>query len=118
MLYNLTTQQRTTLLNYCTYVQWVPQSDVVVAQNRLELCVWYGIDYPDKVHSIPIKGEVEGMERGNGKTEVIVDEGVNTVAYALDEARIEFGSAMEEHDLLRACELLHSIPLTHETEAM
>ena len=23
-----------TLLNYCNYVQWVPDSDVVVAQNR------------------------------------------------------------------------------------
>lgn len=68
MLYNLITQQRTTLLNYCTYVQWVPNSDVVVAQNRLELCIWYSIDRPDKVNTIAIKGEVEGMERGNGKT--------------------------------------------------
>lgn len=33
-LYDSHSQQRTTLLNYCSYVQWVPGSDVVVAQNR------------------------------------------------------------------------------------
>ena len=26
--------RQVTLLNYCNYVQWVPESDVVVAQNR------------------------------------------------------------------------------------
>ncbi len=31
-LYNIAKQERTTLLNYAGYVQWVPQSDVVVAQ--------------------------------------------------------------------------------------
>lgn len=34
-------QERITLSNYCSYVQWVPESDVVVAQNRGNLCVWY-----------------------------------------------------------------------------
>ncbi|ORC89482.1 intraflagellar transport protein 172 [Trypanosoma theileri] len=117
-LYDLEEQSRTTLLNYCTYVQWVPGSDVVVAQNRVELCVWYSIDAPDRVAVVPIKGEVEGIERGNGKTEVIVDEGVNTVAYGLDEALIEFGTTMEDHDYNRACDLLDQIALTPETEAM
>lgn len=37
------------------------------------------------------------------------------MAYALDEALIEFGTAMEEHDLHRACELLDKIALTNET---
>jgi intraflagellar transport protein 172 len=48
-LFNLDTQIRSTLLNYCTYVQWVPDSDVVVAQNRTQLCVWYNIHAPDQV---------------------------------------------------------------------
>ncbi|CAM9769485.1 unnamed protein product, partial [Phaeothamnion confervicola] len=48
-LYNLDTATRTTLLNYCGYVQWVPDSDVAVAQNRGELCVWYNIHAPDQV---------------------------------------------------------------------
>lgn len=117
-LYDIATQQRTTLLSYCTYVQWVPRSDVVVAQSRLELCVWYNVESPDRVTIVPIRGEVEGMERGNGKTEVIVDEGVSTVAYALDESLIEFRAAMEERDLDRACDLLERTALTPGTEVM
>ncbi|KAK7194890.1 intraflagellar transport protein 172 [Novymonas esmeraldas] len=117
-LYDVRTQQRTTLLSYCTYVQWVPRSDVVVAQSRLELCVWYNVESPDRVTIVPIRGEVEGIERSNGKTEVIVDEGVSTVAYALDESLIEFRAAMEERDLDRACDLLERTALTPGTEAM
>ncbi|CUG89196.1 WD40 repeat-containing protein, putative [Bodo saltans] len=117
-LFDLVTQNRATLLNYCSYVQWVPESDVVVAQNRVDLCVWYSIDNPDRVAVVPIKGEVEGIERGNGKTEVIVDEGVNTVAYGLDESLIEFGGAMEDRNYDKACDLLEQISLTPETEAL
>jgi hypothetical protein len=53
-LYNVDTDTRTTLLNYCTYVQWVPDSDVVVAQTRNTLSVWYNIHAPDQVSSICI----------------------------------------------------------------
>ena len=49
-------QERVTLLNYSGYVQWVPQSDVVVAQSRENLCVWYSINTPDRVSMFPIKG--------------------------------------------------------------
>lgn len=49
--YNLRTQTRGTLLSYCTYVQWVPDSDVVVAQNRGALCVWYNIHAPDQARA-------------------------------------------------------------------
>eukprot|EP00796_Vickermania_ingenoplastis_P010031 gene10031-7008_t len=117
-LYDLNTQQRTTLLNYCTFVSWVPQSNVVVAQNRVELCVWYNISAPDSVAIVPLKGEVESVERSTGKTEVIVDEGVNTVAYLLDEPLIELGVAMEEEAYDRACDLLDTIALTPKTEAI
>ena len=43
------------MLSFCSYVQWVPGSDVVVGQNRSSLCVWYNIDSPDRVTMIPIK---------------------------------------------------------------
>ena len=77
-LYQLKTQEKSTLLNYCTYVNWVPFSDVVVAQNRTNLCVWYSIEEPDKMTKYDIKGDVEQIERSEGKTEVIVDDGSNT----------------------------------------
>lgn len=117
-LYDLATQQRTTLLNYCSFVSWVPQSMVVVAQNRVELCVWYHIATPDSVSIVPIKGEVESIERADGKTEVIVDEGVTTVAYLLDELLIELGTAMEEEAYDRACDLLDHVTLSSKTEAI
>lgn len=64
-----------------------------------------------------IKGDVESIERNEGKTEVLVDDGANTVAYNLDEALIEFGAALEYNGLARAVEILEPLELTPETEA-
>ena len=69
-----------------------------MAQSHGNLCIWYSIDSPERVTMFPIKGEIEDIERSNGKTEVVVDEGVNTVSYTLDEGLIEFGTALEEKD--------------------
>jgi len=104
-------------LNYCKYVSWVPTSDVVVAQNRNNLCVWYSIEEPDKVTMYQIKGDVESIDRSQGKTEVVVDDGVNTISYALDEALIEFGAALEYKGLDKAVQILEPLDLTPETEA-
>ena len=40
----------------------------------------------------PIKGEIVGIERHEGKTEVLVQSGMETLFYALDEGLIEFGT--------------------------
>merc|ERR1740137_209645 len=48
-MYDIESTKTTTVLNYCSYVQWIPLSDVVVAQNRGNLCVWYNIDSPERV---------------------------------------------------------------------
>ena len=117
-LYDIATQTRSTLLSFSSYVQWVPNSDVVVAQNRGNLCVWYHIEAPEKVTVVPIKGDVEDIERAPGRTEVIVDEGMNTVSYQLNEALIAFGSAVDEGDLQGACSMLERLELTAETESM
>jgi hypothetical protein len=44
-----------------------------------------------------------------GKTEVIVDEGINTVSYTLDETLIEFGTAVDLKDYDRAVVLLEQL---------
>eukprot|EP00882_Tetradesmus_deserticola_P033197 GHRQ01037900.1.p1 GENE.GHRQ01037900.1~~GHRQ01037900.1.p1 ORF type:complete len:191 (+),score=69.14 GHRQ01037900.1:939-1511(+) len=95
-VFDLAAQTRSSLLNFCQYVQWVPGSDVVVAQSRSNLCVWYSVKNPDRVTMISIKGDVEGIERSPGRTEVMVDEGLTTTSYALDEALIDFGSALDD----------------------
>ena len=125
-------------------MQWVPNSDVVVAQNRDNLCVWYSIDAPERVTIFQIKGDVEDIERAGGRTEVIVvanvllmfrqcvanvslmccqyqvivDEGINTVSYRLDETLIEFGMSIENKDFERAVLLLEHLEYSTETEAM
>ena len=42
------------------------------------------------------------MERKDNKTDVLVNEGVNTVAYTLDEGLIEFGTAIDDGDYFRS----------------
>lgn len=64
-----------------------------------------------------IKGDVESIQRTEGKTEVLVDDGVNTVAYALNEAHIEFGAALEYKGLDYAIKILEPLELSAETEA-
>ncbi|KXS17578.1 hypothetical protein M427DRAFT_121993 [Gonapodya prolifera JEL478] len=117
-LFDVSLQKRTTVLPYCTYVQWVPLSDVVVAQSRGSLCIWYSIDTPERVTTFPIKGEIEEIERSNGRTVVIVEEGVNSVEYTLDEGLIEFGSAVDDKDYERAIAMLETLEMSAETEAM
>ena len=47
------------------------------------------------------QGDIVDLERNDGKTEVIVSEGVNTVSYTLDEGLIEFGTAIDDGDYHR-----------------
>ncbi|KAK3595246.1 hypothetical protein CHS0354_010853 [Potamilus streckersoni] len=117
-LYDVESQQRTTILNYCSYVQWVPGSDVVVGQNRGNLCVWYNIEAPERVTMFPLKGDIVDLERNEGKTEVIVNEGVTTISYTLDEGLIEFGTAIDDGDYERAVAFLETLEMSSETEAM
>ena len=101
-----------------TLNQWVPGSDVVVAQNRETLCIWYSIDAPERITTFPIKGDVTDIERVNGRTEVVVDDGANTVSYALDEGLVEFGTAVDDGNYERACAFLEPLEMSAETEAM
>ncbi|XP_042245769.1 intraflagellar transport protein 172 homolog [Thunnus maccoyii] len=117
-LYDIESAVKTTLLSFCSYVQWVPGSDVVVAQNRGNLCIWYSIDSPESITMFPIKGDIVDLERADGKTDVIVTEGVNTVTYTLDEGLIEFGTAVDDGDYDRATAFLETLEMSPETEAM
>lgn len=47
-LFDIAAQEHAPLLPFASYAQWVPGSDAVVAQARGELCVWYGINAPDR----------------------------------------------------------------------
>jgi len=117
-LYDTDKQMRSQLLNFCTYVQWVPSSDVVVAQNRTNLCVWYNINATDQITIQPIKGDIEEIERSEGRTEVVVDEGISQAVYPLDESLIDFGTAIDDDDYVRAMDILENLVITPDVEAM
>lgn len=117
-LFDTVAESKTTLLSYCSYVQWVPQSDVLVAQNRDNLCVWYNLDAPERVNMTPIKGDIVELDRSDGKTDVLVQEGVNTISYTLDEGLIEFGTAKDDGNYGRAVAFLDNLEMTSEVEAM
>ncbi|CAL8315982.1 unnamed protein product [Lota lota] len=117
-LYDVESAVKTTLLSFCSYVQWVPGSDVVVAQNRAHLCVWYNIDSPESTTMFPLRGDVVDLVRADGKTDVTVSEGVGTSSYTLDEGLIEFGTAVDDGDYDRATAFLETLDMLPETEAM
>jgi intraflagellar transport protein 172 len=115
-LYYIFENKKVTLLNFCGYVQWVPNSEVLVAQERKSVFVWYNVDDPDKVKLIPVKGEVEEVRRREGKTEVLVEEGNNIQTYLLDDGLIAFSTAVDEKDLNKAVKILENLEMNTETE--
>lgn len=58
-LFDISSQTKSTLLSYATFASWIPQSDVVVAQSRGTMCVWYNVFAPDKMTVRSIKGDIE-----------------------------------------------------------
>ena len=50
--------------------------------------------------------------------EVIVDEGISTASYLLDEALIEFGTAIDDRAYGRATDILETLELSPEAEGM
>ena len=119
-LVDIETMAKTSVLNYCTFVQWVTGSDVVVAQSRDNMAVWYNIDAPERVTLLAIKGDVVDIAREDGKTEVVVQEGQHQLTYQLDEGLIEFGTAIDDGDFNRAIDYLEGLDAgaAAETEAM
>ena len=121
-LYYIFEKKKITLLNFCGFVQWIPNSEVLVAQERKNLCVWYNVDDPDKVKIIPVKGDVQEIRKKEGKTEVIVEESGtnsgygNTQTYLLDDALIGFSTAVDDNDLNKAAKILENLELTNEIE--
>lgn len=50
---------------------------------------------------VAIKGDIQEVKKENSKTNVVINEGVNIVNYELDSGLIEFGTAMDDGDLVR-----------------
>uniref|UniRef100_A0A8C4WQ59 Intraflagellar transport protein 172 homolog n=1 Tax=Eptatretus burgeri TaxID=7764 RepID=A0A8C4WQ59_EPTBU len=117
-IYDVESGTTSSLLSYCTYVQWVPGSDVIVAQNHGNLCIWYNINMPEGVTMVTIKGDIVDVKRADGKTVVAVSDGVTTTHHTLDEGLIEFGTAIDDGDYERALAYLETLKMMEKTKAM
>jgi len=118
MLVDVETLSKQVLDQNCSFVQWIPGSDVVVAQSKHLLKIWYNLDTPEQCHEIEIKGQALDVIKEEKRTYVSVLQGTATVQVPLDEDRIEFVTAIEAGDLIRAIIFLESCPSNSETEAM
>lgn len=115
---DILTQESQVILNFCGFVQWVPGSDVIVAQSQEKVYIWYDLAKP-VVQEIAggTKVEVTGIERANGITKIVFS---NKTELQLDESLIEFDTALQDGDLDRAVSFLESMKrtLTTESESM
>lgn len=62
---NVSNGKKQLLLPKALFVQWVVQSDVVVAQTDSNLAIWYNIDMPEHITMMPVRGEVVEIIREN-----------------------------------------------------
>uniref|UniRef100_A0A8D8QV38 Intraflagellar transport protein 172 homolog n=2 Tax=Cacopsylla melanoneura TaxID=428564 RepID=A0A8D8QV38_9HEMI len=118
-LLDIRTSEKHNILNYCTFVQWLPGSDVVVAQSRHNACVWYNIDTPDRITQFPVRGDIFDVIRENGQSEILTQDGNHQLGYELDESLIEFGTAVHDSDFGKAILYLESLGMNKkEAEGM
>lgn len=64
-LLDINTSKKQLLLAKASFVQWVIQSDVAIAQNEMNLAIWYNIDMPEHVTMMSVRGEVIEVTRDN-----------------------------------------------------
>ncbi|XP_037945105.1 intraflagellar transport protein 172 homolog [Teleopsis dalmanni] len=119
ILFDIYSAKKQTLLCNISFVQWVPQSDVVVAhaQNN-NLAIWYNIDLPEHVTLMPIRGDPLEVTREGGRTMVRSVEGPTEHTYFLDEGLVEFGTALNDSDFGRAIHFLEHLGDKPSAKAM
>ncbi|EAX94453.1 selective LIM binding factor, putative [Trichomonas vaginalis G3] len=105
-LYNLVTKELNGLINLCSYAQWVPEANVIVAQSKKSLYVYYSPTSPDEVKVIDIEGDVMDIARSGTKTTVTIQNAGSTSQLPLDGAFIAFSAAMESKNLRQSAQIL------------
>ena len=105
-LYNLVTRELNGLLNLCSYAQWVPEANVIVAQSKKSLYVYYSPSSPDEVRVSEIEGDVVDIQRSGTKTTVSIQNAGVTTQFPLDGSFIAFSAAMEGKKLRESAQIL------------
>ena len=117
-LYNLDSKQLNGLLSACSYAQWVPEANVIVAQSKKSLYVWYSPSSPDEVKITEIEGEVVDIMRSGTKTAVSISSSGQTSRMPLDGTFIAFSAAMESKKLKEAAQILAQMSDTIDLKSL
>ena len=117
-LYNLETKENSGLLNSCSYAQWVPDANVIVAQSKKALHVWYSPTSPDEVRVHEIDGEVTDITRSGTKTSVTITQNGKNIKFPLDGSFIAFSAAMEAKKLKKAVQILSQMEMTIDLKSL
>lgn len=90
------------LLSKCTFVQWVPLSDVCIGQSRDKLYVFFDFEKPT-IYDLNSNQQAVGIVRENGTSRVLLldDEGQES-SIELNETFLEFDTALQNNQLRKA----------------
>lgn len=108
-LYNVVTKELNGLLNLCSYAQWVPEANVIVAQSKKSLYVYYSPTSPDEVKITEIEGDVVDIQRSGTKTTVTIQNAGALNNHPLDGTFIAFSASMEANNLRESAQILMSM---------
>ncbi|CAL8468379.1 g7919 [Coccomyxa elongata] len=109
-LYTVASAEKQLLLKCCSYCQWAPDVDVIVAQSGGTLYVWYSALCPGSSVTVPIPGAVESITSVQGKVEVISREGCKNYVHALDMDLIRLGQSLAQGSMTEAYSIVTSLP--------
>ena len=115
-----------TILNLCSFVQWVPNTEILVAQSHQDLFVWYNLDNYQNPQVKPINGIIDSIAKNKGKIEIYINDdpnndenvsvngGNNNYKIYLDENLVNLSIALDDKELTKALMILENLPKNNE----
>ena len=116
-----------TILNLCSFAQWVPNTEILVAQSRQDLFVWYNLDNYQNPQVKPINGIIDSIAKNKGKIEIYINDdpndkdnntsvngGNNNYKIYLDDNLVNLSIALDDKELTKALMILENLPKNNE----
>ena len=113
------------ILNLCSFVQWVPNTEILVAQSHQDLFVWYNLDNYQNPQVKPINGIIDSIAKNKGKIEIYINDDPNNAEnnsinsgnnykIYLDENLVNLSIALDDKELKKALMILEYLPKNNE----
>ena len=115
------------ILNLCSFVQWVPNTEILVAQSLQDLFVWYNLDNYQNPQVKQINGTIDSIAKKKGKIEIYINDennnddtssvnGGNNYKIFLDENLVNLSIALDDKELTKALMILENLPKNNENK--